>query len=241
VPFRIEKQEPDAMVFHTVHPLRWQRKLLTGAVRIFTPDMLENEVKFTQIAFSFDDVVSPAAVEPVVAAQELPLDIETEPVNVGLRIKALKEAVTPAPSPVAGPRSAVTVRTKSTRGRKPLKSIESESDLINIPPDEVLFQRQYYSIGEVADMFRVNTSLIRFWANEFDILQPRKNRKGDRHFRPVDIKNILLIHDLLRRRKLTIEGAKDFLKKNKKAQERFELIESLRKIKTFFLEVKASL
>jgi DNA-binding transcriptional MerR regulator len=216
------------------------------SLRIFMPS---NEPKFMQIAFSFEEVAAPAETTPVEqeiveidAAQELPVDTETAPVNVGLRIKALKEAVTPAPMPVTASRTPVAnIRTKSTRGRKPLKSIETESELINIPPDEVLFQRQYYSIGEVAEMFRVNTSLIRFWANEFDILQPRKNRKGDRHFRPVDIKNILLIHELLRRRKLTIEGAKDFLKKNKKAQERFELIESLRKIKSFFLEVKASL
>lgn len=196
--------------------------------------MPETETKLTQIAFSFDE---PAPV----TAQELPVSLETEPVNVGVRIKALKEAMAPVvqPEPVLAP--VVVERTKSTRGRKPLKFIEAEADLIDIPADEILFQRQYYSIGEVAEMFAVNTSLIRFWANEFDILQPRKNRKGDRFFRPVDIKNILLIHELLRRRKLTIEGAKDFLKKNKKAQERFEMIESLRKIKNFFLEVKASL
>ncbi len=192
--------------------------------------MPETENKLTQIAFSFEEAAT-------VAAQELPVVSETDsPVNVGVRIKALKEAATPI---VAEP--AMVVRTKSTRGRKPLKTIEAGADLIDIPVDEILFQRQYYAIGEVADMFQVNTSLIRFWANEFDILQPRKNRKGDRHFRPIDIKNLLLIHDLLRRRKLTIEGAKDFLKKNKKAQERFELIESLRKIKNFFLEIKASL
>ena len=192
--------------------------------------MPENENKLTQIAFSFEEAAA-------VAAQELPVVSETDsPVNVGVRLKALKEAATPVVS-----EPAMVVRTKSTRGRKPLKTIEAGADLIDIPADEILFQRQYYAIGEVADMFQVNTSLIRFWANEFDILQPRKNRKGDRHFRPIDIKNLLLIHDLLRRRKLTIEGAKDFLKKNKKAQERFELIESLRKIKNFFLEIKASL
>ena len=102
---------------------------------------------------------------------------------------------------------------KSTRGRKSLKTLSGEIDLINIPEDEVLFQRQYYAIGEVAEMFHVNASLLRYWETEFDILQPRKNRKGDRHFRPVDIKNLQLIHDLLRRRKLTIEGAKDFFEK----------------------------
>jgi DNA-binding transcriptional MerR regulator len=130
---------------------------------------------------------------------------------------------------------------KSNRGRKSLKTIEEGAALINIPPDEELFSKQYYAIGEVAEMFQVNQSLLRFWETEFDIIQPRKNRKGDRHFRPVDIKNLLLIHDLLRRRKLTIEGAKDFLKKNKRSPERFAMIQSLQKIKGFLLEVRASL
>lgn len=211
--------------------------------------MPETESRFTQIAFSFEedaptiaDQVPTVPDEKTVTAQELPVNTEMEPVNVGLRIKALKEAVVPTAA-MANTSSATSLqpRAKSTRGRKSLKSLDAEADLISIPNDEELFKRQYYSIGEVAEMFRVNTSLIRFWANEFDILQPRKNRKGDRHFRPVDIKNILLIHELLRRRKLTIEGAKDFLRKNKRAQERFEMIESLRKIRNFFLEIKASL
>ena len=98
-----------------------------------------------------------------------------------------------------------------------------------------------YSIGEVATMFRENQSLIRYWETEFDILQPRKNRKGDRFFRPVDIKNLVLIYDLLRRRKFTIEGAKDYLKKNKKAEEKFAVIQSLQKLKGFLLELKANL
>jgi len=205
-----------------------------------------------QIAFSFDEPIElPVELEkePKDAAQELPPVTETAPVNVGVRIKALKEAIKPSvilPRPAAEPipaksNSQPLVRTKSTRGRKPLKDSEAEIEAISVPEDEILFQKQYYSIGETAEMFGVNTSLIRFWENEFDILQPRKNRKGDRHFRPVDIKNLLLIHDLLRRRKLTIEGAKDFLKKNKKAHERFEMIESLRKIRSFFVEIKATL
>jgi len=129
----------------------------------------------------------------------------------------------------------------STRGRKSLKDINLASDLISIPGDEELFKKQYYSIGEVATMFQENQSLIRYWETEFDILQPKKNRKGDRFFRPVDIKNLVMIYDLLRRRKFTIEGAKDYLKKNKNAEEKFAMIQSLEKIKTFFLELKASL
>ena len=130
---------------------------------------------------------------------------------------------------------------KSSRGRKSTKEIETEFEHIDIPADEILFQKQYYSIGEVATMFNVNTSLIRYWENEFDILEPRKNRKGDRYFKPVDIKNIQLIHDLLRRRKFTIEGAKEFLKKNRQAKEKFEMIQSLQKIRSFLLDLKAHL
>jgi DNA-binding transcriptional MerR regulator len=127
------------------------------------------------------------------------------------------------------------------RGRKSQKLYAAEADLVNIPEDEILFQKQYYSIGEVSQMFNVNASLLRFWESEFDIIKPRKNRKGDRHFRPIDIKNLQLIYDLLRRRKLTIDGARDFIKNNKKSQERFAMIQSLQKIKGFLLEIKASL
>jgi len=105
----------------------------------------------------------------------------------------------------------------------------------------VLFQKQYYSIGEVAAMFKVNTSLIRFWENEFDILEPRKNRKGDRFFKPADVKNLQMIQDLLRRRKFTIEGAKDFLKKNTQAREKYEMVQSLQKLRSFLLQLKANL
>jgi len=132
-------------------------------------------------------------------------------------------------------------KTSAKRGRRSLKEAELNADFLQVPPDEVLFQKQYYSIGEVAAMFRENQSLIRFWETEFDILQPRKNRKGDRFFRPVDIKNLVLIYDLLRRRKFTIEGAKDYLKKNKHAEEKFVMIQSLEKIKSFLLELKANL
>lgn len=130
---------------------------------------------------------------------------------------------------------------KSTRGRRSLKEISQMADLVNVPPDEVLFQKQYYSIGEVAVWFQVNQSLLRYWETEFTLLKPRKNRKGDRFFRPEDVKNLQLIYDLLRRRKFTIEGAKDFLKNNKKAEQKFEMIRSLEGIRGFLLELKANL
>jgi len=142
----------------------------------------------------------------------------------------------PLPPPEGKP-----ISKTSTRGRKALKDVFTEAELVDIPADDVLFQKQYYSIGEVAAMFRVNTSLIRYWENEFDILDPRKNRKGDRFFKPQDVRNLEMIHDLLRRRKFTIEGAKDYIKKNKQAREKYEMIQSLQKLRSFLLELKASL
>jgi DNA-binding transcriptional MerR regulator len=130
---------------------------------------------------------------------------------------------------------------KSIRGRKSLKSFDAEADLIVIPEDEILFKKSYYSIGDVAAMFRLKPSLIRFWENEFDILKPKKNAKGDRHFRPEDVKNLKLIYHLLRERKYTIEGAKEFLKHNKEASKKFEMISSLKRLKAFLLELKTSL
>jgi DNA-binding transcriptional MerR regulator len=133
------------------------------------------------------------------------------------------------------------LRQKSKRGRKSLKEMGTDADLIEIPEDEILFKKQYYSIGDVAAMFKENTSLIRYWENEFSILKPKKNKKGDRFFRPEDVKNLKMIYHLLRERKYTIDGAKEFLKNNKAAGEKHEMLESLQKIKSFLLELKNNL
>lgn len=133
------------------------------------------------------------------------------------------------------------IKPKSKRGRKSLKEYNAEPDVVKVPEDEVLFQKQYYSIGDVAEMFNENTSLIRYWEKEFTILKPKKNRKGDRFFRPEDIKNLKMIYHLLRERKYTIEGAKEFIKNNKAAGEKHEMIESLEKVKLFLLELKNNL
>lgn len=128
------------------------------------------------------------------------------------------------------------------RGRKSFKEMDAEVDLIEIPEDEVLFQKQYYPMRVVAGWFRVNSSLLRYWETEFDILKPRKNRKGDRLFRPEDVKNLQLIYYLLRRRKFTIEGAKKYLKANRKnADINLQLVQSLTKFRGFLLELKANL
>ncbi len=110
-----------------------------------------------------------------------------------------------------------------------------------IPSDEILFSKQYYPISEVAIMFGVNISLLRYWEKEFDIIKPRKNRKGDRLFRPADIKNLKLIYHLLKEKKYTIKGAKDFLKKGNKVTEKFEAVEVLKSIRVMLLELKSAL
>lgn len=131
---------------------------------------------------------------------------------------------------------------KSKRGRKSFKDMDAEIDLVEIPSDEILQKKLYYPIREVAAFFKCNTSLIRAWELEFDILQPRKNRKGDRLFRIEDIKNLQTIHYLLRKKKLSVEGAKDYLKSNKnKADAQQQLTQSLNNLKNFLLEIKANL
>jgi DNA-binding transcriptional MerR regulator len=122
-----------------------------------------------------------------------------------------------------------------------LSDMALTADLVEVPEDEILFSKQYYSIGAVAEMFKANVSLLRFWEKEFDILKPRKNGKGDRLFRPEDIKNLKMIHHLLRQKKFTIDGAKEFIKKNKQAEENYAVIETLQKLKTFLNELKANL
>lgn len=133
--------------------------------------------------------------------------------------------------------------TPGKRGRKSLKEIAAEADLVDIPSDEELFTKQYYSIGDVANMFRMNPALIRTWSNEFEsMLKPRKNRKGDRFYRPEDVKFLHLIYHLVRVRKFTLEGAKEHLKGQKKKMEnQFQVIQKLQQLKAFLLELKANL
>ncbi len=172
----------------------------------------------------------PAAAEQVAPAAT------TEPVAPATPVIVPATKRTPAAK-----RAAAAKQGPSKRGRKSLKQVAAEADLIEIPEDEILFSKQYYTMGEVSEMFHVNQSLLRFWETEFDILQPRKNRKGDRYFRPVDIKHLHLIYHLLRQKKYTIEGAKEFLKNNKKAEERFGVIQRLQQIKAFLQEMRAQL
>ncbi len=103
-------------------------------------------------------------------------------------------------------------------------------------------EKRYYGIGEVARAFDVNTSLIRFWEKEFDVLQPKKNAKGNRKFTPDDIKNLELIYHLVKERGFTLEGAKVHLKENKKKTlDNFEIIRKLEMVKAELLKIKDAL
>ena len=158
------------------------------------------------------------------------------------KITVKLKSTNPFPVPIAKEKKEKIKKPLQKRGRKSFKEIDAEVDLIEIPEDEVLFQKQYYPISEVAKWFRVNTSLLRFWENEFDVLKPRKNRKGDRLFRPEDVKNLQLIYQLLRQRKYTIEGAKEYIKTNKKkADIQLHLTNTLQKLKIFLLDLKVNL
>lgn len=103
-------------------------------------------------------------------------------------------------------------------------------------------EKRYYGIGEVARAFDVNTSLIRFWEKEFDVLQPKKNAKGNRKFTPSDIQNLELIYHLVKERGFTLEGAKLHLKENRqKSMETYEIIRKMEWVKAELIKIKEQL
>lgn len=97
-------------------------------------------------------------------------------------------------------------------------------------------------MGEVAEMFDVNQSLIRFWEKSFDIIKPQKNKKGNRQFSSKDIENLKMIYHLVKERGMTIEGANRLMKSNPKGIERdTEIADKLQRIKAILLEIKTEL
>lgn len=105
-----------------------------------------------------------------------------------------------------------------------------------MPYKETDTVKLYYTIGEVSDMFDVNTSLVRFWEKEFDVLKPKKNKKGNRLFTPEDLDNFKIIHNLVKEQGLTLDGAKRYLKENRKTVKH-----ELKTEKTQFSEIETKL
>lgn len=114
--------------------------------------------------------------------------------------------------------------------------------------DDSHIEKLYYSIGEVAAMFQVNASLLRFWEKEFTILNPKKNTKGDRHYTQKDIDSFRIIYQLVKEKGFTLNGAKQYLKEHRKSFNQLqephstgEVKESLQKLKQFLQEIKNKL
>jgi len=111
-----------------------------------------------------------------------------------------------------------------------------------MPVKDQPIEKLYYAIGEVAEMFNVNASLIRYWEKEFDIIKPKKNKKGNRYFTKQDIDNFHLIYHLVKERGMTIKGAQLKLKDNKNdTDETFEIVRKLQSVREMLLELKENL
>jgi DNA-binding transcriptional MerR regulator len=103
-------------------------------------------------------------------------------------------------------------------------------------------EKVYYTIGEVAELFEVNPSLIRFWEREFDILKPQKNKKGNRLFTRQDLENLRIIYHLVKERGYTLSGAREKIRQNKEGiVKNVEIVESLQQIRKYLLEIKSEL
>ncbi len=193
-------------------------------ISITEMDSLYNEILPNEsVEEEINENQSPAAAETTDSEKVGSTDLETEFIPSQVEAESVNPGVWPE------------------RGESLSELPASQKGGLSIPSDEELFKRQYYSMRDTANMFGVNQSLLRFWENEFSILKPKKNKKGDRYFRPIDIKHLQLIYHLLRVRKFTIEGAREYLKNSNRALDNFALVERMVQLKTFLQELKVNL
>jgi len=100
-------------------------------------------------------------------------------------------------------------------------------------------EKLYFSIGEVSEMFNVAPSLIRFWESEFEIIKPKKNRKGNRQFTKEDIDNVRTIYHLVKEKGFTLQGAKEMLRNDSQSvKDKMEMMDSLRRVRSFMVELR---
>lgn len=108
-----------------------------------------------------------------------------------------------------------------------------------MPYKKPVIEKVYYTIGEVAKMFNVNTSLIRFWEKEFPSVKPHKNKKGNRLFTKDDLEQLKLIYHLVKERGLTLEGARKKLRENQdETIDNFAIVDRLKSIRQMLVEIK---
>lgn len=111
-----------------------------------------------------------------------------------------------------------------------------------MPYKEIKVEKIYFSIGEAAAILNVPVSTIRFWENEFEILKPAKNKKGNRLFTQTDMRNLKIIHHILKEEGMTLAGARRKLsEKWDETSYKFEINESLRKIRELLLSIREDL
>ncbi|MFC2186013.1 MerR family transcriptional regulator [Peijinzhouia sedimentorum] len=113
-----------------------------------------------------------------------------------------------------------------------------------MPYKEKEIEKKYYTIGEVAAMFKVATSMIRFWESEFDIIKPGKNKKGNRVFTKKDVESVKLVYHLVKEKGYTLQGAREFIKNSQQEgtiTDNVAMINSLRNIRSFLVELQESL
>ena len=123
-----------------------------------------------------------------------------------------------------------------------LNYLQKKINLLTNAKTKKNIEKLFYSIGEVAQIYGVNVSLIRFWENEFDILKPKKNKKGNRMFTKTDLGNLEVIFHLVKERGFTLDGAKKKLKENKKDTiDNISIIKNLKEIRTFLVDLREEL
>lgn len=182
-------------------------------------DIVETEVAEDEIVIEEPvETITELNAEPVMTehvAGEV-IDEPTEEIHVPEAIVDTPVAELPAPTTTEAEASAP-AKPKSTRGRKPVKlegehGTEAAADII---PEDWKGEKKYYTIGEVAEFFKVKTSHIRFWTNEFK-MKVRTTRKGDRLYTPENVKELRAIYHLVKERGFTLTGAKTKLRAQNK-------------------------
>ncbi len=105
-------------------------------------------------------------------------------------------------------------------------------------------EKMFYTMGEVAEMFDVNQSLIRHWERQFDVLRPKRNKKGNRLFSPQDVERLKVIYHLVKERGMTLDGARKALRRHRADEgvpREVELMERLQRIRSLLVEVREEL
>lgn len=106
-----------------------------------------------------------------------------------------------------------------------------------------MYEKLYYRIGEVARMFNVQPTLIRYWEKEFDFIKPHKSDKGTRMYTEKDIRHFEIVYHLVKEKGLTIQGTREYFKKHydSKSMDKLEIINTLKKTRNLLADIRSVL